>query len=130
MPRITDFCSCIYVLGCKLSLVRLPVSDFGITPVDDITIGITCAAFCFHMVRMSFISSWYLFCFSVIILARFCVFGTAMSIRKLFFVFLLISYELYSMLPRICMPNICLAQNPVGVKLGEIHKAGLSLSWN
>ena len=47
VPRITDFCSCIYVLGCKVSLVRLCDSDFGITPVDDITIGITCAAFCF-----------------------------------------------------------------------------------
>ena len=23
MPRITDFCGCIYVLGCRLSLVRL-----------------------------------------------------------------------------------------------------------
>jgi len=34
------------VLGCKLSRVRLCDSDFGITPVDDITIGITCAAFC------------------------------------------------------------------------------------
>ena len=30
MPRITDFSSCIYVLGCKLSLVRLCDSDFGI----------------------------------------------------------------------------------------------------
>ena len=49
MPRNTDFCSCIYVLGCRLSLVRLCDSDFGITPVDDITIGITCAAFCFHI---------------------------------------------------------------------------------
>jgi len=35
VPRITDFCSCIYVLGCKLSLVRLCYSDFGITPIDD-----------------------------------------------------------------------------------------------
>jgi len=43
VPRITDFCSCVYVFGCKLSLVRLCDSDFGITPVDDITIGITCA---------------------------------------------------------------------------------------
>jgi len=33
VPRITDFCSCIYVLGCKLSLVTLCDSDFGITPV-------------------------------------------------------------------------------------------------
>ena len=41
MLRITDFCSCIYVFGCKLSLVTLCDSDFGITPVDDITIGIT-----------------------------------------------------------------------------------------
>jgi len=32
VPRITDFCSYIYVLGCKLSVVRLCVSDFGITP--------------------------------------------------------------------------------------------------
>jgi len=45
VPRITNFCSCVYVLGCKLSLVRLCDSDFGITPVDDITIGITCTYF-------------------------------------------------------------------------------------
>ena len=36
MPRSTDFCSCIYVFGCKLSLVTLCDSDFGITPVDDL----------------------------------------------------------------------------------------------
>ena len=72
MPRITDFCSCIYVLGCKLSLVRLCVSDFGITAVHDITIGITYAAFCFHIAHISFASSWYLFCLSVIVLARLC----------------------------------------------------------
>ena len=82
MLRITDFCSYIYVLGCKLSLVRLCDSDFGITPVDDITIGISCAAFCFHIAHISFASSWYLFCLSVIVLARLCVFGTAMSIKK------------------------------------------------
>ena len=69
MPRITDFCSCVYVLGCKLSLVRLCDSDFGITPVDDITIGITCATFCFHIAHISFASSWYLFCLSVTVLA-------------------------------------------------------------
>ena len=55
MARITDFCICIYVFGCKLSLVRLCDSGFGITPVDDITIGITCAAFCFHIAHISFI---------------------------------------------------------------------------
>jgi len=44
---------CIYVFGCKLSVVRLCDSDFGITPVDDITIGITCAAFCFHLAHIS-----------------------------------------------------------------------------
>jgi len=38
VPRITDFCSCIYVLGCKLSVVRLCDSDFGITSVDIIII--------------------------------------------------------------------------------------------
>ena len=92
MPRITDFYSCIYVLGCKLSLVRLCGSDFGITPVDDITIGMTFSAFCFHMAHTSFTSFWYLFCLSVIVLARLCVFGTAMSIKKVFFVFL--SYKL------------------------------------
>jgi len=32
-----------YVFGCKLSLVRLCDSDVGITPVDDISVGITCA---------------------------------------------------------------------------------------
>jgi len=36
VPRITDFCSCVYVLGCKLSVVRL-----WNYCVDDITIGIT-----------------------------------------------------------------------------------------
>jgi len=72
VPRITDFCSCIYVLGCKLSLVRHCDSDFGITPVDDITIGITCAAVCFHIAHISFASPWYLFCLSAIVLARLC----------------------------------------------------------
>jgi len=50
VPRITDFCSCIYVLGYKLSRVRFCDSDFGITAVDVITIGIICAAFCFHII--------------------------------------------------------------------------------
>jgi len=36
LPRITDFCIYIYVFGCRLSLVRLYDSNFGITPVDDI----------------------------------------------------------------------------------------------
>jgi hypothetical protein len=89
VPRIRDFCICIYVFGCKLSLFRLCDSDFGITPVDDITIGITCTVFCFHIEHISCASSWYLFCFSVIALAKLCLFGTAMSIRKVFFVFLL-----------------------------------------
>jgi hypothetical protein len=90
VPRITDFCSCVYVLGCKLSLVRLCDSDFGITVVDYVTIWITCAAFCFHIAHISFASSWYLFCLSVIILARLCVFWTAMPIKKVLFVFLFI----------------------------------------
>ena len=79
-----------YVLGCRLNLVRLCASDFGITPVDDITIGIACAAFCFHIAHISFASVWYLFCLSVIVLARLRVFGTAMYIKKVFFVFLFI----------------------------------------
>jgi len=68
VPRITDFCRCRYVLGCGLSLVRLCDSDFGITPVDDVTIWISCTAFCFHIAHISFASSWYLFCLSVIVL--------------------------------------------------------------
>jgi len=90
VPRITDFCSCIYVFRCRLSLVRLCDGEFGITPVDVITIGIICAAFCFHKAHILFVSSWYLFCLSVIVLARLCVFGTAVSIKKVFFVFLFI----------------------------------------
>jgi len=93
VSRITDFCSCIYVFRCKLCLVRLCDSDFGITPVDVITIGITCAAFCFHIAHITFASSWYLFCLSVIVLARLCVFRTAMSIKKVFFVFLFIKVK-------------------------------------
>ena len=88
--RITDFCSCIYVLGCKLNLVRLCRSDFGITPVHNITIGITCAAFCYLIAHMSFTSSWYLVCLSIIVLAILCVLGADMSIEKVFFVFLFV----------------------------------------
>jgi hypothetical protein len=73
VPRITDFCICIYVFGCKLSPFRLSDCDFGITPVDDITIRITCTVFCFHIAHISLGSSWYLLCFSVIVLARLCV---------------------------------------------------------
>jgi len=88
VPRITDFCICIYVLGCRLRFFRLCVSDFGITPVDDITNEITRAVFCFHISQISFARSWYLFRLSVNILAILCVFGTVMSIKKVFFVFL------------------------------------------
>jgi hypothetical protein len=51
--------------GC---LFRLYGSDFGITPVDDITNGITWAVFCFHIAHISFASSWYLFCLLFIII--------------------------------------------------------------
>jgi hypothetical protein len=88
--RITDFCIWIYVFGCKLSLFRLCDSDFGITPVDDITIGITCTVFCFHIALISFATSRYFSFFSVIILARLCVFGTALSIKKVLFVVLFV----------------------------------------
>jgi hypothetical protein len=47
----------------KLSLFTLCDSGFGITPVVDIAIWITCAAFCFHIAHISFASSWYLFLF-------------------------------------------------------------------
>ena len=61
MCQELDFCSCIYVSGCKLSLVRHCDRDFGITLIDDITIGIICAAFCFHIAHISFATSWYLY---------------------------------------------------------------------
>jgi len=77
-----------YVFGCRLSLFRLCGSEFGNTPVNDITNGIPWVVFCFQIAYISFASSWYLFCLSVIVLARLCVFGTAMSIIKVFFVFL------------------------------------------
>jgi len=51
----TVYTQSIYVFWCRLSHVRLCDSDFGITPVDDITIGITYAAFCFHIAHISFI---------------------------------------------------------------------------
>ena len=51
------------VFGCKLSLVRLWGSDFVITFVDDITVGIICAAFCFQITHIVFASSWYNFLF-------------------------------------------------------------------
>ena len=90
MPRITDFCSCVCVFGCKLGLVRLCESNFGITPVDDITIGITCAAFLLphstYFIRQFLV----LVLFVGIVLARLCEYGRAMPIKKLFFVFLFI----------------------------------------
>jgi hypothetical protein len=61
VSRIIDFCICIYVFEYKFSLFRLCDSEFEITPVDDIAIGITWAAFCFHIARISFANSWYLF---------------------------------------------------------------------
>jgi len=88
VPSITDSCSCIHILGCKLRLFGLCDGDNGITPVDDITIGIFCVAFCFHIAHSSVDSPWYLFYVSVIVSARLCVFGIAMSIKKLFWVFL------------------------------------------
>jgi hypothetical protein len=90
VPRITTFCICIYVFGCRLSLFKLCDSDFGIILVAAVTIRTTCTASCFHITRISFASSWYLFCFSVIVLARLCLFGIAMSTGKVFFVFLFV----------------------------------------
>jgi hypothetical protein len=75
VPRITDYCICVYVFGCRLSLFRLGDSDLGITPLDYTTIGITCTVFCFHIAHISFASSWYLLCFF-----SYC-FGKIMCIR-------------------------------------------------
>ena len=84
VPIITDFCICVYVFGCRLSLFRLCSSDFGITSIRDITNGITLAVFCFHIAHISFASSWHLFCLLAIVLVRLCILGTAthMSIKN------------------------------------------------
>ena len=70
-----------YVFGCRLSLFRLCDSDFGITPVDDITIGITCTAFCFqhsaYFIRQFLLGAvFFSYC-----LVRLCVLGAAMSTK-------------------------------------------------
>jgi hypothetical protein len=62
-----------YVFRYRLSLFRPCGNDFGITPVDGITDGITWAVFCFHIAHISFAIFRYLFCLSVIVLARLCV---------------------------------------------------------
>jgi len=77
-------------MRCNLSVFGLCDGEFEITAVDDITVGITCAAFCCHIAHIAFASSWYLFCLSVFVLARLCVFGTAMSIKRVTFVLLFI----------------------------------------
>ena len=71
VPRITDFCICMYVFGCRLSLFRLCGGDFGITCVDDIVIGVTRAVFRFHIAHISFTSFWYLFIIIVIIATKY-----------------------------------------------------------
>jgi hypothetical protein len=58
-----------YVLGCKLSGFRLCDSDFGITPVADITIGITPTAFCFHIAHISFARYYYYYYYYYVCLA-------------------------------------------------------------
>ena len=64
-------------------------SDFGITAADDIAIGITCPALLLPH------STYFIRQFLVLVpwlsfLARCCVFGTAMSIKRSSFVFLYI----------------------------------------
>jgi hypothetical protein len=59
---------------------RLCDSDFGITAVDDITVGITCAAFCFQMAHISFASSWTL----VLLLLLLLYLGLISHMQKVF----------------------------------------------
>jgi len=67
VQRITDFCICVCVFGCKLSLFKLCDSDFGITPVDDITIGITSTVLCFYIAHISLASYWFIIIIIIII---------------------------------------------------------------
>jgi len=81
---------CMYS-GASYVLLDFVIVTLELLPVDDVTIGITCAAFCFHMAHISFASSWYLFCLSVTVWeGGLCVFGTAVCIKKVFIVFLFI----------------------------------------
>jgi hypothetical protein len=77
MPRITDFCDCTYALGCKLSRFRFCDNDFGITPVDNITIGITFAAFCFHITHSTYFMRQFL---GFVLFVDYC-FGQIMCIQ-------------------------------------------------
>ena len=73
--------------GC---LSRLCDSDFQITPVDGITIGITGAAFCFHIAHISFAGSLYFFCRLLFRLDYVCSRKLCLSQRcsSLFFLFM------------------------------------------
>jgi len=93
---ITDFCICIYVLGCYLSLITICDSIFGITTVDDITIGITCAAFCFHTAHIAFASYWYLFCLSVIVWRDYVYLGQLCLSKGVLLLLLLLLLLLFS----------------------------------
>jgi hypothetical protein len=66
------------------------VVNLGLPPQMKLLTG-SLELFCFHIAHISFAISWYLFCLSAIVLARLCAFGTAMSIKKVFFVFLLMN---------------------------------------
>jgi hypothetical protein len=82
-----------YVLGCRLSFFKLCGSDFGITPVDDITNGITWVVFCFHTAHISFAGSWYLFCLSVIFWRNYVYLGQLCLSRRcslFFYLFIII----------------------------------------
>jgi len=69
-----------YVFGCKLSFVRLCDSDSEITPVDAITIGITCVAFCFHIAHISFAIHYYYYYYYS--LQKTAILGTSHIIHK------------------------------------------------
>ena len=110
--QIFYICECVF--GCKLSLVRLCDSDFGFTPVDNITIAITFAAFCFHIAQSLFASSWYLFCLSVIVLGEIVCIRDSYVYQKMFFVFLFIKIMLGSV-KKYCL-SVCVQQFQYSLK--------------
>ena len=121
MPRITEFCICILVFGCKIGIFRYCGSDFGITPIDDITIGNTWVAFGFHIASISFAISWNLFFCQFLFWRNYVYSGQLCLSERCFFVFLFM--EVMSGRLRYCLIRKCAAV-PIQLKIVIFHNTG------
>jgi hypothetical protein len=68
--KMVAFCSCIKVLGGRSSVLNALCSVFGITPVDDKTIGMVRTVSILHWVFISNASSLYFVSFTVCLACR------------------------------------------------------------